>query len=71
MTNTHPVLKAKDMDVVRKCFALKFVPGGSNGLVELYVEDDENYHYKLSFDRFWLPDLIATAMAGQQKFGMK
>lgn len=62
----HGPMQRKDMDVVRDLFALRFVPGGSNGLVELYVEDDGLYHFKQSFDQSWLPDLIATARAGQE-----
>lgn len=63
-------LKRKDMHIVRQLFAIRFVPGGSNGLIELYVEDDESYGLAMTFDRAWLPDLIATATAGQQKFGL-
>lgn len=50
-------IKVGELDVVGRLFGLKFVEGGSNGLVELYIEDDENYHYKCSFDRYWLTDL--------------
>ena len=53
----QPVLSASDMDVIGSLFALRFVPGGSTGLVELYVEDDESYHFKTKFDRLWLADL--------------
>lgn len=63
-------LRHEDMDVARQAFALRYVSGGSNGLVELYIEDDEAYHLKMSFDRYWLPDLIATVTAGQQLFGL-
>lgn len=54
---TNP-LKKSDMHITGVLFGMRFVPGGSNGLVELYVEDDENYFLKVVFDRFWLGDLI-------------
>lgn len=50
---------ASDMDVVTKAFGLRFVTGGNpEGLVELYVEDDELFHYTTNFNHAWLPDLI-------------
>lgn len=54
-------LRASDMDVVGKLFAMRFHPGGSTGLVTLYVEDDDNYFPKTTFDRGWLPDLVDAA----------
>lgn len=69
--NDGRAMRHEDMSVVRQLFALRYVPGGSNGLVELYVEDDGIYHLKMTFDRAWLPDLIATARAGQDMFGLK
>jgi len=56
-----PVLKASDLDIVGKLFGLRFVDGCSNGCVELYIEDDENWHYKMRFDRSWLADLAKLA----------
>ena len=55
----YPPLRAHDMDVVGSCFGLRFVNGGGpNGMVELYVEDDEWFHYKESFNHVWLGDLL-------------
>lgn len=59
--NPVRVLKRKDMDVVSSAFGIRFVPGGSNGLVEFYVEDDENYHYKMAFDWAWMLDFVDVA----------
>lgn len=51
-------LKESDMDVVGNLFGMRFIKrDGLRDLVELYIEDDENYHLKASFDRTWLNDL--------------
>ena len=53
------VLFEEDMDIVGKLFGIRFVDGGlPNGLIEVYIEDDENYFYKHRFNAFWLPDLL-------------
>ncbi len=63
-----PPLKEHDMDVIRNLFGIRFVPGGApEGCFELYIEDDENYHYKLTANNVWLDDLIATAKAAKEK----
>jgi hypothetical protein len=53
------VLKADDMDYIGMLFGvvLESREGDINPLVHLYVEDDENYHYKMSFDAFWCNDM--------------
>ncbi len=64
------VLRAEDMDVRRKLFGMRLVDGGSpDGIVELYIEDDENFFLKASFNYLWLDDLIdvATEMNGMVK----
>lgn len=42
-------------------FGYKFMAGGSNGLVTIYVEDDALWHPKITFDIAWLPDLMQVA----------
>lgn len=61
------VLKAEDLDMTGNLFGFRFVPRDeidihgtsrkTNPLVEMYVEDDENWHYVTSFDSAWLPDM--------------
>jgi hypothetical protein len=60
------VLSADDMNVIGDLFALRFVTGCSNGCVELYVEDDDNYFHKATFDRAWLKDLADVAKEAQK-----
>ena len=64
--NTTTPRKSDDMHVVRSLFAIRFTSGGSNGLAELYVEDDGVYHLQTTFDVAWLPDLIAAAKAANE-----
>lgn len=52
--NPPRALKAKDMNVLGDLFALRFV---TNDQVELYVEDDGNYFFKMRFNEHWLSDL--------------
>lgn len=47
--------RATDMDVIGGLFALRFVPDSE--MVELYIEDDEWFHFKAQFNKSWLPDL--------------
>lgn len=49
--------RKEDLDVAGECFGMKFHPGGSNGLVSLFVEDDELWFLKVTFDIYWLKDL--------------
>lgn len=68
----RPILTAEDLDVVGSLFGLRFVPGGDpNGLVELYVEDDENWFYKTTFNHFWLNDLQLVISEAKTHYGMK
>lgn len=56
-----PSCEAADLHAIGRLFATRLVDGADgrpNGGIELYVEDDGNYHQKAAFDRFWLPDLI-------------
>ncbi len=56
----HQVMKAQDMDVLGNLFGLRYVSGGGPpGIIELYIEDDENFHFKCSFNHVWLADLAA------------
>lgn len=57
-----PVLKLEDMKIVGGLFALRFVP--DSDMVELYLEDDENFFLKASFNKSWLNDLRIVAEAG-------
>ena len=38
----------------------KEVDGTDSPLLILFVEDDENWHEKVSFDAYWLDDLISV-----------
>lgn len=57
--DNHEVLKESDMDVVGGLFAIRL----NEGMVELYIEDDENFHFKCVFHPLWLKDLITVAKA--------
>jgi hypothetical protein len=54
-------LKADELDGHGDLFGWKFSDGGSNGLVTIYIEDDENWHEKMTFDVFWLADFKRMA----------
>lgn len=57
--NKYFPFTAKEMDITTGNFGLRFVKGGNpEGLIELYIEDDDNYFYKCSFNHYWLYDLI-------------
>lgn len=53
-------------------FGMKIMPrtvaeqGTTSPLIDMYVEDDEIWHYKHSFDAGWLKDLIAVAGVTQE-----
>lgn len=53
---SNPALKYEGMDEAGNLFGLKFRES-SPDIVELYIEDDGNWHYKCSFHKFWLKDL--------------
>jgi len=57
-------LGEEELDGHGSLFGWKFSAGGSNGLVSIYIEDDDNWHRKMTFDVFWLKDFkrIADAM---------
>lgn len=55
--NPDDSVRAGELHIVGGLFAVRFIDGCSNGCVELFVEDDEWYHRKLTFDRNWLSDL--------------
>ncbi len=65
------VLSAQDLHVFGVIFGWLIEPrepyeaGGITyhpaPLVSMYIEDDENWHYKNSFDIGWLNDLLQTA----------
>ncbi len=58
MINEGEMLHEEDLDIVGKLFGIKFSDGGApNGLVHLYIEDDENYFHKVTFNRYWINDL--------------
>ena len=56
----RPAKRASEMDIVGSLFSIKF----AGDQVELYIEDDEWFHYKCSFHRSWLKDLAAVAERG-------
>lgn len=55
------VQKREAMSIVGELFAVRFFDEGDQQMVGLYVEDDENYHLKMTFNRAWLADLKAVA----------
>lgn len=64
-------LQEHELDVVGSCFGLRFIPGGApDGLIELYVEDDENWLYKTTFNHFWLNDLEKVLIEAKNHFKM-
>ena len=66
------VMKREDMDIVGSCFALRFIKGGSpDGCLELYIEDDESYHLKTSFNHLWLNDLATVVEKAKKHFNTK
>ena len=65
LVEDKPILTKEDLDFSSELFGLKVVKRvGAHDLIELYVEDDDNYHYKFSFDSSWLSDLrLITTLA--------
>lgn len=59
--DTTEIRKIGELDGTRKIFGWKFHDGGSNGLVTLYLEDDENWFPKQTFDIHWAYDLMLSA----------
>ena len=66
---TGEVFDDSEMDVIGQCFGLRFVTGGApEGIVELYIEDDENFFFKVSFNHFWFDDLMQVLQKGKEEF---
>jgi hypothetical protein len=64
-----------DMTVVGSLFGfiLEYSPYEGTGgefhqrtLVHVFIEDDELYHYKYTFDTAWLPDLLKVVFKSLQ-----
>lgn len=62
--------KREELSVARTLFGAKIVDTEYAGLpiVHLYMEDDEWWSEKISFSAYWIPDLIATLRAIQDKY---
>lgn len=61
MRERRSPLREHELDIAGNCFGIRFVDGGSpNGLFEIYIEDDENWHYKCCANNLWLKDLAAV-----------
>jgi hypothetical protein len=61
-TYEYAIMKAEDMDIRGALFGFRFVSGGSpNGIVELYIEDDENYFLKATFNMLWVKELATLS----------
>jgi len=69
MYNEREVLKADELDIVSHLFGIRIIkrPPHQDDVIELYVEDDESYHYKMSFSAYWLSDLIKCAELAEQR----
>jgi len=59
--NEDAVLMSDELDGHTELFGYKFSDGGSTGLVTIYIEDDENWFPKMTFDKFWLNDFESIA----------
>lgn len=65
-------LKEHELDVAGSYFGIKFRDGGApNGLCDLYIEDDETWHYQCPFNHFWLLDLSQVVSNSAIKFAAK
>ncbi len=70
-------LKAHDLDIIGECFGIVIDPPLKNPEwaklpnpyrhIKLYIEDDENWHYKTSFSEFWLKDLQRVCKKARQE----
>ena len=62
--------KKEELSVARQLFGAKIEDTEYPGLptVHLYMEDDEWWSKKVSFSVYWIPDLIATLKAIQDKY---
>ena len=76
MTERTP-LKAQDLDIIGECFGIVIDPPLKNPdwaklpnpyrHIKLYIEDDENWHYKTSFSEYWLKDLEEVCRHARQE----
>lgn len=62
-------VKRDELDYAGSQFGFIFHPlhGDPKGCFALYSEDDENWHFVTSFNRFWIPDLEKTLDEMQKK----
>lgn len=61
-------LTASELDIEGGLFGIKFRDGGApNGLCDLYIEDDETWHYQCTFNQFWLRDLSQVVSRAAMK----
>jgi hypothetical protein len=68
--NMSPV-RADDLNAEGVCFGLRYTTGGGpEGLVELYIEDDENWFFKCKFNHLWLKDLRNQIDKAIKDFGL-
>ncbi len=59
--------RAADLDVIGNIFGMKFHPGGSKGLVSLFIEDDGLWHLRATFDVSFLNDLHRVAKEAKRR----
>lgn len=52
-----PHVRVEALDFHGLLWGIRLTDGCSNGCVELYLEDDDFWHLKATFDRVWLEDL--------------
>lgn len=65
-------LKLEDMDVNAGTFALRYVKGyGGDPLIELYLDDDESYHWIATFSPYWLESFIKGLEHAKKAFKLK
>ncbi len=57
LVDRHEPLREESMNIVGGLFAVRFV----GEMAEIYIEDDGWYHWKMTFNRFWVPDLVTVA----------
>lgn len=61
MTKAPKIAKAEGLDIVGEMFGLKRVSrDGHEDLLELYIEDDGSWYFKMSFSVFWMADLLSV-----------
>jgi hypothetical protein len=62
--NSQELLKTDELSGHTELFGWKFREGGNNGLIEIYVEDDDFWNKVLEFDTSWIHDFhqLGTAL---------